>query len=416
MPSQLEVLVDLGTALGLGLLVGLQREWVANKVAGIRTFPLICLFGALAGLFASHPGGGLWVPGAGIIAVALTFWVGRDEITEDNGQPGLTTKFAGLVMFIVGVLITSGYGGAAVVTSGVVAVLLHWKDPLHGLVDRIGEDDFRAIVRLVVIGMVILPVLPDATYGPYKVLNPFQIWLMILLIVGMSMVTYVVKRLIGPRAGTLLGGILGGLISSTATTVSYARQSRLTPSASQSCAIVILIASTVVFARVLIEVALVAPGQFKAIAPPLSLMALFMLLVAVITLFSSRAVLQTPDEAEPPSDLKGPIIFGILYAAVLLFIALAKEHFDDSAMYIVAGLSGLTDMDAITLSTAQLLKNGRLDVATGWRLILIGAMANLVFKTAVIAGLGSPRLLWRIVLLFGISLAGGIGLFLFWPA
>lgn len=416
MPTELAVLVDLATAIGLGLLVGLQREWVANKVAGIRTFPLISLFGALSGLLATRPDeGGLWLPAAGIIAVALTFWVGRDEAAQDEGQPGLTTKFAGLVMFIVGALVTTGFGGAAVVTSGVVAVLLHWKDPLHGIVDRIGEDDFRAIVRLVIIGMVILPVLPNQAYGPYHVLNPFQIWLMILLIVGISMVTYVVKRMIGAKVGTLLGGVLGGLISSTATTVSYARQSRQTPSASQSCAIVILIASTVVFVRVLVEVALVAPTLFREIATPLSVMAGFMCVVGAITFFVARSAIQTPESEEPPSELKGPILFGILYAAVLLFIALAKEHFDESAMYAVAGLSGLTDMDAITLSTAQLMKSGRLPVETGWRLILIGAMANLVFKTAVIATLGSPKLLWRIAVLFGISLAGGAVLFVFWP-
>ena len=134
---------------------------------------------------------------------------------------GMTTELAALAMFLVGALATSGYMEVAVVTTGAVTLLLHWKTPMHSLVVRVGEADFEAIVRFVLITLVILPILPDATYGPYAVLNPRQMWLMVVLIVAINLVGYVSLKFARGRGGALLSGTLGGLISSTATTVSF---------------------------------------------------------------------------------------------------------------------------------------------------------------------------------------------------
>ncbi|MHC4946966.1 MAG: MgtC/SapB family protein [Planctomycetota bacterium] len=412
---ELELVRDLGIVLGLGLLVGLQREWVESRVAGIRTFALIALLGGLCGLVTEWTGES-WLLAAGLLAVTAMFWIGnRMKLAAGAADPGLTTEIAGLVVFAVGALVMLGLPVVAVVTAGLVAVLLHWKQPLHGLVDRLGEDDFRAIVRLVLIGMVILPVMPNRAYGPYAVINPFEIWLMVVLIVGISMAAYVAQRLLGARVGTLLAGVLGGLISSTATTVSYARRSRLRPAETAAAALVVMLASTVVFGRVLAEVAVVAPSQLETVGPPLAAMMLVMLLVGAGGFAWSRSALAPPEKEAPPSDLKAAVIFGLLYAAVLVAVAAAKEHFGDAAMYVVAALSGLTDMDAITLSTAQLMKAGSVETSTGWRLILVGGLANLVFKTGAVALLGSRGLLGRVAVLFGLSLAGGVALLLFWP-
>ena len=408
----LDILRELAIAIGLGLLVGLQREWADKKVAGIRTFPLITLLGALCGLLMQQTGAP-WAVAAGLVAMAVLFWIGAGA---QAAQPsGVTTEVAGLVMFVVGALVVNGMAAIALVTTGVVSVLLHWKRPLHALVDRIGEDDLRAIVQLILIGMVILPILPDRAYGPYDVVNPFRIWLMVVLIVGISLAAYAAQRLLGARTGTLLAGVLGGLISSTATTVSYARLTRAGAIEPRAAAIVVMTASTVVFGRVLFEVAVVAPSLLGAVAAPLGVMMGFMVAVSAGAFLISRSDIRPPDQHEPPSDLRAAVVFGLLYAGVLLAVAAVKERFGDTALYAVAGLSGLTDMDAITLSTAQLMDRGTIEVATGWRLILVGAIANLVFKAGAVAVLGAPAMLRHIAALFGISAAGGLVLLAAWP-
>ena len=412
---ELSLLHHLAIALGLGLLVGLQREFAASDLAGIRTFPLITVFGTLSGALAQQFGG--WVLGAGVLAVAGLIAMGNFiKLRSGDVDPGVTTEVAVLVMYGVGAVLTVGYTTEAVVTGAGVAVLLHWKRPLHDLVTRIGQADARAIFRLALIALVILPLLPDRTFGPYGVLNPFGIWLMVVLIVGISMGAYVAYKLLGRRSGTLVAGLMGGLISSTATSVSLARQSRVAVSEAGAGAVVIVIASTVVFGRVLFEVAIITPAQLGAIAPPLIAMMLVMVALSVVSYLTSRTSFERAEqEQEPPSELGAAIVFGLLYAAVLLGVAAAKANFGEAGMYVVAGLSGLTDMDAITLSTSQLVRSGDLGVATGWRLILVGALANLVFKGAIVVVLGTRKLASRVLTLFGLGMAAGIALLLLWP-
>ena len=411
---ELTILHQLAIALGLGFLVGLQREWASKPVAGIRTFPIITLVGALTALLAGQIGG--WILGAGLLSLAAVILVGHllKQDTE-NADPGITTEVAALLMYVVGAVLVFDYTAAAVAISGTLAVLLHWKRPLHELVRKIGDADFRAIMRLVLLALVILPVLPNEAYGPYQVLNPFEIWLMVVLIVGISLGAYVAYKLLGARVGTLLAGVLGGLISSTATTISYARWTRRRPSDVRGAALVLIIASTIVFVRVLLEIGVVAPQIFFETAPPLITMMMFMFVLAGGTWLFARGTLVETSTQEPPSDIKAAITFGVLYAAVLLGVAVAKHHFGSGAMYGVAALSGLTDMDAITLSTAQLVNNAQLEADTGWRLILVGALANLVFKALAVGVLGRLRLFGWIAAMFGIALAGGGLLLWLWP-
>ena len=406
---------DLGIALGLGFLIGLQRQWSKNRIGGIRTFPLIAVFGALCGLL-GHDLENLWIVATGLIIVGTLFAVAYLRQTETDNDLGATTEMAGVLMFIIGAMVPLGYHAIAVVSTGVVAVLLHWKEPLHRTVERIGADDFRAIVRLVLIGMVILPVLPDESYGPFHVLNPFRIWLIVVLIVGISMAAYIVQRFLGERVSTPLAGILGGFISSTATTVSYARRAKENSQLSDAAAVVIMIASTVVFARVLIEISVVAPTLLGRVAPPLVAMMILMAVISGVAYLRSRLTLQQPAHDGPPKDLAAAVIFGLLYAGVLIAVAAAKEYLGSSGLYIVAAISGLTDMDAITVSSAQFMKDGLIPVETGWRLILVGAIANLCFKAAVVAVLGSAALLRWIAVMFGLSVLGGAAILLLWPA
>jgi len=411
---EITVLHNLGIGLLLGLLVGMERERSQNPVAGVRTFTLITMFGVLAGTLGASAAA--WLVPVALSAVLVLLVVGNLVLVkQDAGDAGMTTEIAALVMFAVGAALATGLRITAVVTAGVVALLLHWKRPLHTVVKRMGEGDVQAIMRLVLVGLVILPLLPDQSYGPYAVLNPFRIWLMVVLIVGISLASWVVYRLFGARAGTLLGGALGGLISSTAATVSYARRTRNAPADSAAAAVMIAIASSVVFIRVLFEIAIVAPTRLQALGAPLVAMFAVMLVVTALTWLRSRAELREPAVSAAPSDLRAAITFALLYGAVLLGVAFARENLGQQGLYAVAAISGLTDMDAITLSTAQLVLADQLDTATGWRLILVGALANLVFKGGAVALLGHRRLTSTIAIAFGFAIAGGILLLLFWP-
>lgn len=404
----------LAIALGLGLLVGIQREWTAPHVAGLRTFAAITLFGAVCGLLVESVGG--WLVVAGLIAVAAIIIVGRlAKFSNSDAQAGLTTQVAALVMYMVGAAVALDQIALAVITGGGLAVLLHWKVPLHAVVDRLGEGDLRAIIQLVLIALVILPVLPDKSYGPFHVLNPFQIWLMVVLICGISLSGYFAYKFWGARAGTLLGGVLGGLISSTATTVSYSNMSRRKEGAHAQAASVIMIASTIVFARILFEVAVVAPEILTGLLPPLAAMMGLMTLIAAASYILAFRQRKTALIDEEPSELPAALVFGVLYAVVLFAVAAVKEYSDERGLFVVAALSGLTDMDAITLSTAQMIKADRLSIATGWRMILVGGMSNLLFKAAAVAVLADRRLLWRILVMFGIALAGGALVLALWP-
>lgn len=411
---ELGLFEPLAIALGVGLLVGMQRERETSPIAGIRTFPLITILGSLSAMLADAFGG--WVLAAGFLAVSVMLLIGNlVQLGKDKIDPGLTTEMAGLVMFGVGAALVKGYTAPAIAVSGVVAVLLQWKKRLQKFVDKISSGDFKAIIQLVLIGLVILPVLPNQTYGWYNVLNPYKIWLMVVLISGISLIAYVAYKLLGARVGTILGGILGGLISSTATTVSFSRQAKTQSDTAPMVSLVILIASTIVFGRILLEIGVVAPDFLPTAAAPIGvLMGLMAILCVILFLRVGQQGIDNPGH-DNPAQLKAAVIFGGLYAVVLLAVAAAKAHFGTGGMYLVAMLSGLTDMDAITLSTAELVKVGRVTADTGWRVILLAALSNLVFKGGIVALLGGRRLLISILILFSIALTGGGLLLAFWP-
>lgn len=405
---------ELALALALGALVGLEREWSAKEVAGIRTFPLITALGTLCAQLAASWGG--WLVAAGLLCAGAFMVSGQwAQARAGRPDPGVTTEFAALIMFAVGAGIPTGHVGPGLVVTGALAVLLYWKRSLHAFVKRIGEGELRAILRLVLIGLVILPVLPDRDYGPYEVLNPRSIWSMVVLIVGISLVAYVAYKIVGGRRGALLAGALGGLISSTAATIGFSRHAAGQPRESAASATMILIASSVVFVRVLGEVAVVAPSQLGTIAPPLLAMLAAMGLLSLLSLRRLRGEATPSPPSDPPSDLKGALILGALYAVVILAVAIAREHAGPAGLYAVAAISGLTDVDAITLSTAQLVEAERLEADAGWRLILLGALSNLVFKGGVVAALGPRRLLAEVARFFVPALVIGALVVVFWP-
>lgn len=405
---------DLGLALGLGLIVGLEREWSDQKVAGIRTFAMITLLGAICSRLAVHFGGS--VVALGFAATAALMIAGTWALVRSGrSDAGMTTEVAALVMFAVGAAIPLGHAVPAVVVTGVVAVLLYSKRSLHAWVDRIGTADLRAIVRLVLIGLVILPVMPDRDFGPYAVLNLREIWTMVVLIVGLSLAAYAAYKLLGPQKGTLVSGVLGGLISSTAATMGFAKRARESGGQAGPAAVMILIASSVVFVRVILEIAAAAPSHLRAMAPPIAALFVFTGLLVAWAVLAKREKLEALPQEEPPSDLKGAIAFGLLFAVVLVAVAFARERFGESGLYAVAVISGLTDVDAITLSTSAMVEAGRVEPSTGWRAILIGVLANLIFKGGMAASIGGRELAFRVARYFVPAFLAGIAAIAFWP-
>ena len=409
-----DTFVRLGIAIGLGLLVGLQRERTKEAIAGIRTFPLVAATGVISGLLSADLGG--WVVAGGFVALSALMFVGNlAQIHAGSPSPGLTTEVAVLVMYGIGAYLAVGPPQVGVVLGGAVAVLLHLKESLHGLAARIGDRDFRAVMQFVVISLIVLPVLPDATFGPYDVLNARQVWWMVVLVVALSLAGYVGLKLVGGRAGILVGGALGGMVSSTATTLAFARRARDGGASDVLASRVIQIATAVVYLRVLLEIGIVAPSLLVRSAPPLLLM---MVLLGLLTVAGWRR--SEPNSPEPahhdnPTELRTALLFGALYAVVLLAVAWAKDRFGSSGLYTVAGLSGLVDLNAITLSTAQLARTGEVHEDLVWRLVLFASLANLVFKAVLIGIFGSLGLLRRMALLWSIAMVAGLLLLAFWP-
>src|SRR5690606_2450493 len=192
--------------------------------------------------------------------------------------------------------------------------------------------------------------------------------------------------------------ILGGLISSTATTVTYARRSKESDASNNLLALVIFIATVVSLARIITEIAVVAPRALAHVAPPLLALLLFMILIAGFIYFFRSGDADTMPEQKNPAQLKTALVFGIIYGAVILATAAAKDHFGSSGLYIVAVISGLTDVDAITLSTSRLMNQETLTYGTGWKVILVAALSNIAFKGALVGVLGNRALFIRVAI------------------
>ena len=408
------IFLHLAVALGLGLLVGVQRERAEDPLAGIRTFPLITILGGLLAELSLRLDA-TWIFAVGLGSLAAVLATGY-AITGRTGRYklGLTTEIAALYMYIVGAFVAMGAVTIGVVMGGLCALLLHLKEPMEGFATRLTQADVKSVMQFAAIALVVLPVLPNRTYGPYGVLNPFEIWLMVVLIVGISLAGYVLYKLLGARAGTLLGGVLGGLISSTAATASYASRAKHHRSLAPQVALLIMVASTVAYLRIVVEIAVAAPSVLSAVAPPLLIICLANVVICGLALVFVRGDAGDLAKQDNPSELRVALVFGALYGLIILAIAAARETYGDPGLYVIATISGLTDVDAITLSTANLIEAGRLDAGSGWRAIVLASLSNLVFKGALGSALGGLALLKHLAPLFLTSIAAGITVLLLW--
>lgn len=414
-----EDITTLAIAFGLGLLVGMQREKTNNTLAGVRTFSLLAILGVVSGFLTRDFDNPFILPALGLAIAALL--VAGNVLAKRNGPEssdlGQTTEVAALLMFSIGAYLVLGDQIMGVIVGGLMAVLLYAKERMHNAIDKLQNKDLSAIMTFAGISLVILPILPNETYGPFDVLNPQNIWLMVTLIVGISVVGYFIYRFLGKKVGLLSNAILGGMISSTATTVSYARKTKDADIIDKLSAFVIVGASTIALVRIVIEMGVVIPEKLPQMILPIAVEFVIMVALCVFLFYNIQKGKKEDKMPEPknPAQLKTAVVFGLLYGIILLAVAFVNEEFENDALYVVAIISGLTDVDAITLSLSQIMKQGNLEIDTGWRLILLASLSNLFFKGILAATLGTQRLAKWVGITFGISIVAGFLIIWLWP-
>jgi len=397
MGNGLESLPAFTTSLALGLLIGLERERSPAAKAGLRTFALVAVLGTLLALIGQKTGSP-WMLVAGFVGVAaiiISAYVGDDN--EDD--PGTTTQAALMLCFGLGAAVWYGYGTLAIMLAIVTTVLLHFKPELQNMSKSLTRRDLQSILQFAVLSFVVLPILPDHDYGPYSSLNPYQTWLMVVLISGVSLAGYVALRVVGHRYGAPLLGFFGGLVSSTATTLVYARHSKNGDAMARLAVVVILIANLVVLVRLSVVSGFVSPKILPHILPVL--MSGFTLgLLATVWLW--RHIQLDGESPMPqftnPTEIKTAVGFGLMYAAVLLCAGWLSDYAGSSGLYALAVVSGLTDVDAISLSSLRLFELGRLGANQAVTAISIAYLSNLVFKFGLVAVVGGRVLAQRCAL------------------
>lgn len=410
--------ITLGISFGLGMLVGMQRETTNNKMAGVRTFTLITILGTLTGFLSIEFKNPYLLP---VLALAITSLLVMANVVKLKQTPGenmgQTTEVAALIMFAVGAYLVVGSQIIGVMIGGLLAILLYVKEHLHGFIEKLKDKDLSAIMTFVGITLVILPILPDETYGPLDVLNPKNIWLMVSLIVGISVFGYFVYKWLGKKARLISNGILGGLISSTATTVSFARKTKGKNAGVKLAVFVILVAVTVSLIRVLIEIAVIVPHKIGEIILPFITLFIFMSLLCVAMFYFINKETKNEELPEPknPAQFKSALIFGVIYSFILLVVAFTEKEFGNQGLYIASIIGGLANKDAITLSLSRMIEGG-VDAALGWRLIMTAVISNMVFKVFIAIALGSKKLTRWILIAMSLSIAFGLLLIWLWPA
>ncbi|MHB9118020.1 MAG: MgtC/SapB family protein [Burkholderiales bacterium] len=402
------------TSLAIGLLIGLERERSPVAKAGLRTFTLVTLFGTMIALIADKLNSPLLLA-AGLATVGLMIIAAYQQEPATASDPGTTTVIALLVSYALGALVWYGYSTLAVMLAITITILLYFKPELRGLTLRLTRRDLVSILQFAVLTFIVLPILPDRDYGPYNALNPHQIWLMVVFISGLSLAGYVALQLVGQRYGAPLLGILGGMASSTATTLIYSRHGRSSRDLEKVAVVVILLANMVVLVRLGVEGSVIAPDILPKLAPVLGAGLACGLVVLLLwwRRLSGGGAAPMP-EITNPTEIRTSLGFGLLYAAVLFCAAWLSDLAGNKGLYAVALVSGLTDVDAITLTSLRLFTTGKLVADQTVTAITLAFLANLGFKMGIVIFVGGAALARRCAVgMAAIGAGAGLALWLF---
>ena len=382
-------------AIAIGVLLGLERERTKGEVggAGVRTFALIALSGALSAYLDARLGISWMAPAMFVGLAALV--IGMYVMTSMRGETGITTEVSALMAFLLGLLCEHGElqlaGGIAVA----MALLLALKDWLHRLARRIAPADVEATLQFSIISLIVLPLVPDVNYGPppLDVVNPYRIWLMVVLISALNFASYLLIKVVGPHHGIGLAGLLGGMVSSTAVTLGFSQRSRKDNEDPSALALGIVLAWTVMFFRVVIVTSVINWDLGRRVTVAIGL--LCVVSIGACYLLWARRQRREHGEVQAgsnPFELHQAIKFGLLFGAVVLIAKAAQVYLGDAGLYFAAAIAGLTDVDAITLAMADLVRADGSALQTAARAIVIAAIANTLTKSVMVTGLGSPEL------------------------
>jgi len=416
-----ETFQSLGIALAIGLLIGIERGWKqremaeGDRVAGLRTFGLIGLMGGIMALLEpTHLG---WLVPAGFVVLGAFVLFGHWRAARETGDYGITTEVAALVTYLLGALAVAGQPTLAAAGAVMVAALLGMKPYLHHALQRLQQFELVAGLHLALISLVVLPVLPDRGYGPWGVLNPYELWLMVVLISAISFAGHFAVRIAGARRGLMLTGLFAGLAASTALTLSFSRIGRERPALQPVLAAAVVVAGITMFPRILLEVAVINPGLTGAAAVPLATLTAAGALGAA-WLWRRESARELEGEGvsfRRPFELGTAIKFAAALAVILMAAEWARRYLGDAGIYVVSVLSGLTDVDAITLSLSR-MANTHLDGAAAIRGILLAATANTVVKGGMVAVICGGRMARGVAGVFAVVVLIAVAFVLLPPA
>jgi uncharacterized membrane protein (DUF4010 family) len=424
-----EPFASLGVALAAGLLIGLEREQSAaaeqedqHLIGGARTHPLVALLGALCALMAREVG--IALPIVVLAALSAFLVVNHAADVKAGRSPGITSEVALIVSYVLGALAVSTEVIQpptrrlfVVAASAVVVTLaLSSKPRSKALARRISREDVNATLKFLIVAVVVLPLLPDRTFGPLDVLNPRQIGLLMVLITGISFVGYAAIRIMGPERGLGLTGFVGGLASSTAVTLAMSSRAKEEPGLTRACALAVVLASTVMVARVAVVVGVVNPRLLAALAAPLVVMGLASSGASLLLYLRSRqgARGREPVSMSNPFELTTALKFTAVFAVVLVGSKAATQYLGTRGTYAAGVIAGATDVDAISLSMAR-LAGGEITLPVAATTVYLGLASNTLVKAAMATVLGGWHFGRVVAAAFGVTLiAGGIAVGIAW--
>jgi uncharacterized membrane protein (DUF4010 family) len=388
----IEALPQFLTSLAIGLLIGLERERNPSAKAGLRTFTLVALFGTLSAMLASKTGS-IWLLVAGLCIVGAMIIAAYINSPSEEHDPGTTTIAALLVCYALGALIWYDQARLAIMLAITTTTLLYFKPELRGMTQRLTRRDLVSILQFLVLTFIVLPILPDQNYGPYGAFNPYQAWMMVVLISGLSLAGYVALNWTGHRYGPPLLGFFGGMVSSTATTLTYARLGKSNDSMLHLSAAVILIASEVVLVRLLLISAVISPAVLPRLLLPMGTGLAFGVIATLLVWKKLRTSADLPKPTSTnPTEISVALSFALIYVVVLLAAAWLSDIAGDKGLYAVAAISGLTDVDAITLSSLRLFELEKLSANHAVISIAIAFLTNMLLKFGLVLFIGGKNL------------------------
>ena len=387
-------IIQLSLALAVGLLIGVERGWQerGNKegshIAGLRTFGLIGLLGGILGILSGKLGEMLL--GFSFLAMAALLVAAYILNRRNSDDRGITSLVAALITFSLGIMAVKGLENIAAAAAVVTATLLSLKNRLHLWVEKLEQKEIHAALKLLLISVVVLPVLPNYGYGPWQALNPYLLWWMVVLIASLSFAGYFSIKLTGARHGIMLTSFFGGLVSSTALTLYLSRLSSV-KNLQRIIAAGVIVAAATMFPRVLIEVAVINPQLLKVLWFPTISMMLVSYFYAYLIWRKDGDVSNLEYEPKNPFELGSAIRFGLLLALIMLSAMAIRQWFGDTGLYALSAISGVIDVDAITLSIAK-MTNHELPLAVGGRAIIIAMLVNTMVKMGLVMTLGASLL------------------------